>query len=133
MFVTTHDSNLRNENHEGSVCSFADLCEHWKSDHAMMNPEMCWKSTHGVIDDKNVCDELAIKSMNELGLAFDNERQITQVSCIKSCIKLKINKTTGHLNCMTVKSHGRKINRTIGHGDDRLGTNRETTVDSTGK
>ena len=34
---------------------------------------------------------------------------------------------------MSAKSYGRKINKTIGYGDDRLGTNQETTTDSTGK
>ena len=64
----------------------------------MINLEICWKSTHGVIDDKNVFDELVIKFVNKLGLAFDNERQITQVSCMQSFIKLKINKIIGRLN-----------------------------------
>ena len=75
--MTTHDSNLRNEHCEGSACSFADLPEHWKSEHAMINPETCWNSTHGVIDYKNICNKLVVKLMNELGLAFDDERQIT--------------------------------------------------------
>ena len=51
LFVTTHDADLRNEHHEG-VCSFTDLLEHWKSEHAMKNPEIGWNSTHGVIDEK---------------------------------------------------------------------------------
>ena len=34
---------------------------------------------------------------------------------------------------MSAKSYGRKINKTTGYGDDRLGTNQEITTDSTGK
>ena len=120
LFVTTHDANLRNENHEG-VCSFTDLLEHWKSEHAMKNPETCWNSTHGVIDEKNLYDELVIKLMNELGLAFDDERQMTQGSCVKTCIKLRIHKIIAHLNRMSVKSY--EMNKTIGHNENRLGNN----------
>ena len=76
LFVAHHDANVRIINHEGA-CSFTDLLEHWKSEHAMTNPEVCWNSTHGIIDDKNVYDELVVKLMNELGLAFDDERQMT--------------------------------------------------------
>ena len=71
--------------------------------------------------------------MNELGLAFDNKQQITQGSCIKTHIKLRTNKIIAHLNRMSVKSYRRKINKTIGYNDNRLGTNRETITDSTGK
>ena len=38
-----------------------------------------------------------------------------------------------HLNRVSVKNYGRKTNKTIGCDDNRLGTNRETTKDSTGK
>ena len=55
---------MRNENYKDSVCSFADLLECWKSDHAMINPKTFWNSTHGPIDEKNVHDELAVKLMN---------------------------------------------------------------------
>ena len=59
---------------------------------------------------------------------------MTQGSCIKKHVKLRINKIIAHLNRMSAKSYGRKINETIGHDDNRLGTNRETTTDvSTGK
>ena len=71
--------------------------------------------------------------MNELGLAFDDKRSITQTSYIKTCIKLRTNKIIGHLNRYSVNSHGRKIDKTIGYNDNRLGTNRQTTKDSSGK
>ena len=76
---------------------------------------------------------MVIKFMNELGLAFDDERQIIQGSCVKTCIKLRTNKIIAHLNRVSVKSYGRKTNKTIGYNDNRLGANRETTTDSTGK
>ena len=63
-------------------------------------------------------------------MAFDDERQIIQGSCIKTCIKLRTNKIMAHLNRACVKSYGRKINKTTCYDDNRLGTNRETTTDS---
>ena len=44
MFSLTHDERLKDVNHEG-VGGFQSLLKHWKSDHAMKNPELCWKRT----------------------------------------------------------------------------------------
>ena len=43
----------------------------------MKNLEICWKYTHGAIDENNHHDKLVIKFMNKLGLEFDNKLQIT--------------------------------------------------------
>ena len=67
------------------------------------------------------------------GLEFYDQQSITQKSCIKTCIKLRTNKVISHLNRMSVKTYGRKINKKMGFSDNRLGTNRETTTDSTSK
>ena len=41
--------------------------------------------------------------MYELGLSFDDDRQMTQGSCIKTCVKLRLNKVIAHLNRMSEK------------------------------